>query len=166
MDHRGYFELLARYNIWANQRLITGLAALDDATWHGDQGLFFQSIHGTFNHLLVVERVWTGRITAKPSGITDLAAPQAAERGDLCTQLLAQNEITRSVMTKLPEPLPERVAYRTLDGIPMDMPTEPVLAHIFNHATHHRGQITAAAHRLGLRIQELDIPYFLRDAGL
>ena len=61
--------------------------------------------------------------------------------------------------------LPERVRYQRIDGAPMDMPLAPILAHLFNHATHHRGQVTAAAHRLGLRVQELDIPYFLHDVG-
>lgn len=69
-------------------------------------------------------------------------------------------------MLALPEPLPSRIQYQTTDGHPMDVPLAPVLAHIFNHATHHRGQITAAAERLGLTVQELDIPYFLADAKL
>ena len=35
------------------------------------------------------------------------------------------------------------------------------LLHVFNHATHHRGQITAAMSILGLEYEPLDLPYLI-----
>ena len=166
MDPRAYFALLADYNAWANRRLIAGLAPLDDAGWHADQGLFFKSIHATFNHNLLVEMLWLGRLAGRPwqgGGLDTVLDPS---REGLLAKLAARNAETRAAMAALPDPLPARIRYETIEGKPMDVPLAPVLAHVFNHATHHRGQITAAAHRLGLRVQELDIPYFLHDAGL
>lgn len=166
MNHREYFIMLADYNAWANRRLVAALEALGDDAWYADHGLFFRSIHGTFNHILLVERLWLGRLTGRPAGIRTLDQPLAEARTELCEELFRQNELTRGIMAELPDPLPPRLRYTTIDGAPMDMPFQPLLAHVFNHATHHRGQITAAAHRLGLRVQELDIPYFLRDRAL
>ena len=40
---------------------------------------------------------------------------------------------------------------------------EIVLAHVFNHGTHHRGQITAALTALGQPCPELDLVYFLQN---
>ncbi len=37
------------------------------------------------------------------------------------------------------------------------------LAHVFNHGTHHRGQITAALTALGQPSPELDLVYFLQQ---
>ena len=37
------------------------------------------------------------------------------------------------------------------------------LAHVFNHGTHHRGQITAALTALGQPCPELDFVYFLQN---
>jgi len=57
-----YFLTLARYNVWATRRLLDALAAVDDAAYRRDIGLFFRSIHGTLNHLLVAEhRLWFRR---------------------------------------------------------------------------------------------------------
>jgi uncharacterized damage-inducible protein DinB len=166
VDHREHFALLARYDGWANRRLFEGLAPLDDAGWHADRGLFFKSIHRTLDHNLLVMRLWTGRLRGEPwrgKGLDELQEPT---RAGLQQALLAEAERIAGQMVALPDPLPARIQYATIDGKPMDMPLAPVLAHLFNHATHHRGQVTAAAHRLGLRVQELDIPYFLADAKL
>ena len=53
MDARAHFATLARYNAWATQRLLDAVAAVNDTDYRRDTGLFFKSIHGTLNHLLV-----------------------------------------------------------------------------------------------------------------
>ena len=166
MDHREHFAMLAAYNEWANRRLVDGLASLSDSDWHADHGLFFKSVHMTFNHNLVVEMLWLGRLKGQPWKGKGLDDPQDATRAGLVDKLYAQNKTTIALMRGLPDPLPARIQYVTTDGKPMDMPLAPVLAHLFNHATHHRCQVTAAAHRMGAMVQELDIPYFLHDRKL
>lgn len=166
MDHRAHFSMLADYNLWASRRLVDGLAKLSDADWHADLGLFFKSIHGTFNHIIVVEQLWPARLVGKRWTGKSLNDLQDPTRAGLIAKLYAQHAETKKAMQALPDPLPARLAYTTTEGKPMDVPLAPVLAHIFNHGTHHRGQITTAAERLGVTVQELDIPYFLADAKL
>jgi len=166
MDHRAHFTLLADYGLWADRRLVDGLAGLSDADWHADQGLFFKSIHLTLNHILVVEQLWLGRLKGERWTGKSLNDEQDPSRAGLVAKLYAQGALTRGAMQALPDPLPPRIEYLTTEGKPMDVPLAPVLAHLFNHGTHHRGQITAAAERLGVTVQELDIPYFLADTKL
>src|SRR5579872_6642427 len=59
------FEMLAQYNEWANARLYDAAAALPDADYHADHGVFFGSLHGTLNHLLVGDRIWMHRFTGE-----------------------------------------------------------------------------------------------------
>jgi uncharacterized damage-inducible protein DinB len=43
------------------------------------------------------------------------------------------------------------------------LPFAATLAHVFNHATHHRGQITAALTAAGHAAPELDLVYLLQQ---
>ena len=55
MDAVAHFTQLARYNVWATARLLDAVQALPEDDYRRDVGLFFKSIHGTLNHLLVGE---------------------------------------------------------------------------------------------------------------
>ena len=54
-------------------------------------------------------------------------------------------------------------------GIAQSLPFAPTLAHVFNHGTHHRGQVCAALTAMGRATPELDLVYLLqaraRDAA-
>src|SRR6187549_993329 len=60
----------ARYNRWMNDKLYGLAATLSDEARKRDCGAFFKSIHGTFNHLLLADRVWLARFqgAAVPNG--------------------------------------------------------------------------------------------------
>ena len=62
MDAVAHFSQLARYNAWATARLLDAVRAVEEADYRRDMGLFFKSIHGTLNHLLVAEHhLWYPR---------------------------------------------------------------------------------------------------------
>ena len=44
---------MARYHGWATERLLKAVASIPDEPYHNSCGLFFGSIHGTLNHLLL-----------------------------------------------------------------------------------------------------------------
>src|SRR6187399_823997 len=54
---------LARYNRWMNDKLYELSTTLSDEARKRDVGAFFKSIHRTFNHLLVADRIWLARFT-------------------------------------------------------------------------------------------------------
>ena len=55
------------------------------------------------------------------------------------------------------------LSYTTMRGTSATLPFAATLAHVFNHGTHHRGQITAALTRLSLPCPELDLVYLLQE---
>jgi uncharacterized damage-inducible protein DinB len=59
-------QLQARYSQWVNQRLYDVSATLTDDDRKHDRGVFFHSIHGTWNHLLLGDRVWLARLQGRP----------------------------------------------------------------------------------------------------
>ena len=164
MLQRDYYATLGRYHVWADRRLLDSLDAIGDADYHADQGLFFRSIHRTLNHLLLVDLLWHGRLTGKPFAVSGLDQELVKERGRLGEELLRQAEVLRSLVVGLDEIRIGAVnAYLDTEGQRREYPLALQLAHVFNHATHHRGQITAVITRLGHESPVLDLPYFLAE---
>ena len=57
MDALEIYVAMARYNRWMNAKLCSGASRLDDAARKLDRGAFFGSIHRTFNHVLLADRI-------------------------------------------------------------------------------------------------------------
>jgi uncharacterized damage-inducible protein DinB len=57
MNVQEHLSTLASYNTWATKRLLKACEPLTDEQYRRDVGLFFKSIHGTLNHLLVGEQM-------------------------------------------------------------------------------------------------------------
>lgn len=167
MPLRDHLSLLARYHAWATRRLLDEhIAALPEADYRHDCGLFFKSIHGTLNHLLVAEgMLWFGRFAAgvSPSGL-GLNDEVETDRERLAQRLHAAAQAWGPYIDGLDAArLDTLFSYRTSKGIPATTPFGATLAHVFNHATHHRGQITAGLTVMGHPCPELDLIYMLRE---
>jgi uncharacterized damage-inducible protein DinB len=77
-----YFQILARYNRWANQRLYTACLDLSPNDYHADRSAYFKSIGNTLNHILVADRLWMARFNDVTPAAIDLSAvphPDPAE---------------------------------------------------------------------------------------
>ena len=165
MDPVAHFTTLARYNAWATARLLDPVARVPEADYRRDVGLFFRSIHGTLNHLLVGEHhLWFVRFA---EGISPKVALDAELEPDLA-QLDARLREGAARWVPLiasfkPDLWNGTLDYTTMRGTAASLPFAATLAHVFNHGTHHRGQITAALTALGQPCPELDFVYFLQN---
>lgn len=164
MQH--HFTMLARYNAWANARLYDAAEGMG-ADYDRDAGAFFDSMHGTLSHVLVADRIWLRRLTGEgpePARLDerpydDLASLRAArmEEDERIAAYIASldDEALSGSFTYTPVTTPEPVSSRRA----------PVLTHLFNHQTHHRGQAHAILTSLGQEAPALDLIYFSREAG-
>jgi uncharacterized damage-inducible protein DinB len=142
-------KVLARYNGWMNDKLYGLAAQLSDEERKRDRGAFFRSIHGTFNHLLVGDRVWLSRFRGEPApdgfmapGIRSLDQELFADFEDLRRdRALADAELSSWVAELTEDRLASPFAYKRR-GQNQEHPLWWAVAHVFNHQTHHRGQIT------------------------
>ena len=87
-----HFRMLARYNTGANERPYDVCTKLTDADRKVDRKGFFNSIHGTLNHLLVGDRVWMARFEGGTSPTTGLDALLFEEFDALKTARMAEEE--------------------------------------------------------------------------
>ncbi len=164
MNPAAHFQTLARYNAWATARLLDAAAVLPDAIYRRDTGLFFKSIHGTLNHLLVGEHLlWFRRFDEGISPKVALDAEAEPDRTRLADRLRAGAARWAPLIASWPtERFDDTLDYTTMRGTAASLPFAATLAHVFNHGTHHRGQITAALTLLGQPCPELDLVYFLQ----
>jgi uncharacterized damage-inducible protein DinB len=161
--HR-HFAAQARYHVWATSRLLDAVAKVPDAGYRKDCGLFFKSIHGTLNHLLVGEHLlWYPRFAKGASPLLGLDTEIEPDRERLGQALKGGSANWEPLIASWPaERFDGRLDYRTMKGVPQSLPFAATLGHVFNHATHHRGQITAALTALGQPGPELDWVYHLQ----
>lgn len=59
------FQQLAAYNQWANSRLYAAALDLSEQAYRQPVGVFFGSLHGTLNHLLLTDRLWLKRLNRR-----------------------------------------------------------------------------------------------------
>src|ERR1700744_5732825 len=57
------FRQLADYNHWANLRIYSAALEMAEEQYRRPTGVFFGSLHGTLNHLLLADRIWLKRLT-------------------------------------------------------------------------------------------------------
>lgn len=179
MDATTHYRAMAGYNRLMNARLYDAAARLSDEDRRRDLGAFFGSLHGTFNHLLLADRVWLGRFTGdralgeslgedgRPIRITSLAQELYAD----FARLRAERERTDGAILGwtgglAAEDLARPLAYKTSNGTPCEHPLWQALSHFFNHQTHHRGQATALLTRLGVDPGVTDLIAFLRSGEI
>ena len=157
--------LMARYNLWATRRLLASVTELSDDEYRRDVGLFFKSVHGTLNHLLVGEhQLWFQRFAGCVSPKVALDQETESERTRLAERLLEGAAHWAPLIAGWDDARFEaRLDYTTMRGVAASLPFAATLVHVFNHGTHHRGQVTAALTAMGSPCPELDLVYMLQE---
>ena len=163
---RDYCVTMARYNSWQNRQMRAAFETLSDEALREDRNAFFGSIFETANHVLWADRIWMHRLGAgdAPEGhhltLTATLADWSDARSDTDQRLLdwagsleardLQGDVVwRSVMM-------ERDSTH-----PFDL----CVTHLFNHQTHHRGQIHAMLTDAGVTAPVTDL-LFMPEGGL
>lgn len=160
----------ARYNRWMNDKLYGLAATLGDEVRKRDLGAFFKSIHGTLNHLLLADRVWLARFknVSVPDGfmgpgIRALDQELYLDFQDLRRQrAITDDELSSWVSELTLEQLAATLVFKRR-GQKLESPLWWAVAHLFNHQTHHRGQVTTLLTQQGCDPGVTDLYAMLRD---
>lgn len=162
MDLHQHLRLMSDYHRWALQRLYDAVDQLSDVDYHSDVKLFFCSVHGTLNHILLVDHVWQARLKKTSFSVISLDQELERDRAALKQRVLDFASSWRDFVDELaPEQIAGDLDFRTMKGENYCMPFSSLILHVFNHATHHRGQISTALTQFGLEAPVMDFPYFL-----
>lgn len=158
-----YARMMARYNAWQNRSLYAAADTLTEAQRREDCGAFFGSIEGTLSHIYWGDTIWLQRFTG----------------GELPKKTIAQTvefdggwEALKPARIALDERIAAWAGAMTNASFAGDLtwfsgamgrevsrPRALLIAHIFNHQTHHRGQVHAMLTRFGAKPEDTDLAF-------
>jgi uncharacterized damage-inducible protein DinB len=158
-----YYRACASYNSRFNRQIYDLVAALPPEVRTRETGAFFGSIEATLNHILLADRIWLGRL--RHSGfefpaleeadlvyeIESLREPVAGDFATLQAERIATDQVISAWVEDLTdEALAGTLRYRTSGGAEREHPLWIAVSQLFNHQTHHRGQVTTLLSQAGV----------------
>ncbi|MGB0135435.1 DinB family protein [Dokdonella sp.] len=178
MSLKDNFELLAQYNRWMNDKVYTAASHMPRTELHADRGAFFGSVFGTLNHILVADTLWLKRFALHDAGFqslrgmssipapTSLSGHLHPEIEDLQAARTAMDAMLVSLTREARDiDYDTNLTYANTSGQVFTRQLAPLMQHVFNHQTHHRGQITTLLNQAGVDVGVTDLPMMPMDAG-
>lgn len=170
MSLQSNFQLMSTYNQWMNNGLYELASPLTAADLARDRGVYFGSVLGTFNHILVGDTIWLKRFSDHPSRFAALqhlsTTPSPQSLAEIAypdfTELRGAREEMDAVIVEFAHQATDsdyehQLSYRNTKGILSRRKFGFLVHHFFNHQTHHRGQMTALFSQMGLDFGSTDL---------
>ena len=159
----GFVRMMAAYNGEMNVRLYEAAGRLSDVERKRERGAFWGSIHGTFNHLMWADHLWMSRFDgwAAPALNQKQSAGLFAEFAELhCARVEADAKII-AWAGRVDEAWLDREQawFSGSVGREVTLPRGVLMAHFFNHQTHHRGQAHALITACGEKTGDTDLAF-------
>ena len=163
MIDAAYVQRMARYNRWQNENLYGAADALSDAERQRTRGAFFGSIHATLNHLLWGDRIWMSRLagTPQPEGGIPQSVSLYADWNDLKRERAAFDTVIVDWADQLEDAslAGELTWFSGAIKAEVRKPKWLLVTHMFNHQTHHRGQVHCMLTQAGSKPGDTDLPF-------
>jgi len=169
-----HLATLAYQNAWANHRLLAACAKLSQDDFGARRTSFFPSIKATANHILTVDWYYVDALERSLRGQPPNANVDAffdpEEPFDTCAALSReQHAVDRrlvDVCTALADAdLARPIAVPRRAGLQHESATR-LLAHLFQHQIHHRGQVHAMLAGTSVKPPQLDEFFCANEAHL
>lgn len=160
MHIRDYANGMAAYNRWMNEKVYACAATLSDEVRKRDMGAFFGSVHGTLNHILLGDTAWMQRLHGEPVTMKSTRDEVHADFEALRAARIAMDDRIAAWAANIPDAFADgqyeffSVTYQRKIAIP----GWAAVVQVFNHQTHHRGQLTTLLRQLGQDVGVTDVP--------
>jgi len=154
------FQTFAKYNAWMNENVYSACATIPDAQRKADMRAFFKSIHGTLNHILVGDTIWLARFKGEPLPDWSLNSIVHEDFDALWAARRAKDQDITAFAAGLTEDWLSKPFTFTSKAVnkTFTKPAHVLVMQIFNHQTHHRGQVTTLMMQCGVDPGSTDIP--------
>ena len=158
MDLVAHFQVMAQYNRVANQRILEACAQLDDAEYRKTRPGSLGSIHALLNHILLGDRIWMARFEGGGSTTPPLRKILFDDFDALSAARVAEDARIEDFFKRLdPAILDRALVYTNSEGKEYTERMPVAMSHIFNHQTHHRGQVHVMLAQTAVTPPSLDL---------
>jgi uncharacterized damage-inducible protein DinB len=169
-----HFFTMACNNAWSNHRLLRACAKLSQADFVAPRTSFFPSLKATLNHILTVDWYY---VDALERGLRGEGANTEADRFfepeepfETCAELAAEQHavdkrLIASCATLDDVKLATAIPVMRHAGVQTESATR-LLAHLFQHQIHHRGQVHAMLAGTSIKPPQLDEFFCANEAHL
>lgn len=141
---------LARYNLWANQLLISTIQSLSDEQHRAEVKSSFPSLFTTIQHMWDAESIWWQRVKLSEK-VTRPSDEFTGTFQELSSSLLNQDKQWIDWIQQGQEHLfQHEFIYYNSKKEKFKQPIYQMLLHLFNHGTYHRGQLVTMLRQLGI----------------
>jgi len=161
---REIFREQALANRHVNETWLAVMRGVPFAVLDADRGAFFGSIFATWNHILLGDRIWLGRIHGRPLAFDSLGQRLCADL-DTLERERARTDADLIALVEAEDDLGRTIAYHGNQGQPDAQRLYQILNHLFAHQHHHRGQISQMCHRLGIALPDGGLIGYYRGPG-
>lgn len=157
-----YCQAMARYNAWQNIQIAEALKGQPRDVLTLERGAFFGSILGTLSHLLWGDLMWMARFSSQVARPDGTIATSARLVADLPAWRQRRGTADRAITDWAAQVTAEALTGDLVwfSGAARQEVRRPLafcVAHMFNHQTHHRGQVHALMTEAGLTAPVSDL---------
>lgn len=161
MIEPGFVRTMATYNAVMNATLYAAAARLTDEARRADRGAFWGSIHGTLSHLVWADQILMSRFDGWDAPNVTLAN-SARYVPDFTVMRARRTTIDARLQTWADDLDPawldgEQQWFSAAIQRDVRRPRALLVAHLFNHQTHHRGQVHAMLTAAGEHTGDTDL---------
>ncbi len=150
---------LFRFKAWANDQLLTDLAAL------GEEALVTGLALKALSHTYVVDRIFAAHMRGETHPYTSANLSEMPTLEDLSAGI---RQSDREYLDYVPglsgEQMAEQIDFTFTDGAPGSMSREEMLQHVITHGIGHRGQVSAVMLLNGLPPSKDGFTTYLHEA--
>lgn len=159
----GYVRQMAAYNRWQNQNILAEASTLAPLALEAARGAFFSSIRRTMSHILWADLIWLHRFSGSEKPGASLSdSPEFVSDWPALERLrpIVDQQLIDWAEDIDPVWLTGNLEWLSgATGQVIAKPTWITVVHLFNHQTHHRGQVHAMLTASGCSTRPTDLAF-------
>jgi len=170
--------MMSLYNQRINAQLLDCCLALPQNILEKETHSFFQDIISYWNHILFGDLILMGRLALNqvgelsPQDLSLFPTPKSPQ--DIYCSNLSDIAVLRKQADELimqycnhltEEDCKKFITYKTTEGVSITKAVADVTQHLFNHQTHHRGQLTCVLSQFGVDYGCMDLPVIVSEGS-